>query len=223
MQNTRKVLTTDQVVSIFKHKLIGQVWSRKRKSNAAKLGQVFGVSPKTIRDIWMGRTWYRETFHLDPSRTDAHERLGRHVGRPKGAKDSRPRHRSKAMGDDAQVSIYEVQKGRNVLTGHAIREKPDLVAMTTCSNTTLSLSKECNVVPDADKLQISNSIRRHKQTLAQLLDKVEDFAAGAIDLEPEILRWNVAKFSDPFHDDWAFWNPRDLPESDHTLLLSFVH
>jgi hypothetical protein len=29
---------------------------------------MFGVSEKTIRDIWVGRTWKAETRHLDPFR-----------------------------------------------------------------------------------------------------------------------------------------------------------
>jgi hypothetical protein len=214
MQTARNILCRDQVVLIFKHKSAGQVWSRNSKSNAAKLGEVFGVSPKTIRDIWVGRTWYRETFHLDPSRTDAHERLGRHVGRPKGAKDRRPRQRNnlKAVGYDAQASIHESggQGENDVLTNHALREMPDSIAMTTCNNPTLPSSEQYGVMPDAGQLQILNSICQPKQTLAQLLDKVEDFAAGTIDLAPDILEWGI--FSDPFHDDWAFWNPGELPD-----------
>ncbi len=45
------------------------------------------VSEKTVRDIWTGRTWSRETWHLDTSRNLQLKQLGR----PKGCRDSQPR------------------------------------------------------------------------------------------------------------------------------------
>ena len=31
---------------------------------SCKIGRLFHVSPKTIRDIWSRRTWHHDTFHL---------------------------------------------------------------------------------------------------------------------------------------------------------------
>ncbi len=175
------------------------------------MGQVFGVSPKTIRDIWVGRTWYRETFHLDPSRTDAHERLGRHIGRPKGVKDSRPRRRKKEMDRKLQVLINETPgQGKNVLTDHALKQNNVLVALNVFGHKTLPPSGKFGK-PYADRVQRANSIFRPKSTMAQFLDRVEDFAIGARDPEPDILQWDRVEFCDPFHDDWAFWKPDGLP------------
>jgi hypothetical protein len=56
---------------------------------ADEVATVYGVSEKAIRDIWNGRTWSRETWHLDTSRP-LHLKL---TGRPKGCRDSKPRKR----------------------------------------------------------------------------------------------------------------------------------
>ena len=61
------------------------------RRSASAVGELYGVSSKTVRDIWMGRTWYRETFFLEPNRADATEKFMRRIGRPKGAKDKASR------------------------------------------------------------------------------------------------------------------------------------
>ena len=61
---------------------------------AAKLSVIYGVSEKAVRDIWTGRTWAKETWHLDMSRPITKK----HAGRPKGSKDKIPRRR-RSIGD----------------------------------------------------------------------------------------------------------------------------
>ena len=86
----RTILTKTEVLEIFRLKaLVGT----KGSLGSSKVAKWFGVCSKTIRDIWMGRTWYRATYHLDPARSDSMERLNKQLGRPKGSKDSRPRSR----------------------------------------------------------------------------------------------------------------------------------
>ena len=63
----------------------------KDRTRAGSLSKIYGVSVKTIRDIWIGRTWYRATCHLDQTRPLSPERLQKKAGRPKGAKDSKKR------------------------------------------------------------------------------------------------------------------------------------
>ena len=75
----RARLTEADVISIFKIKL--------SCISATTICRSYGVSEKAIRDIWCGRTWAKETFHLDPSRA----LVLKQVGRPKGRRDSRPR------------------------------------------------------------------------------------------------------------------------------------
>ncbi len=72
-------LSKAQVITIFQ--------ARTSASVATRLGADFGVSEKAIRDIWTGRTWSRETWHLDTTRP----LQLRAIGRPKGCRDKKPR------------------------------------------------------------------------------------------------------------------------------------
>jgi hypothetical protein len=87
----RAILTEDQAREIFLSKPNDSFIPNINKSCAALLAKNFGVTIKTVRDVWIGRTWYRSTYDLDPSRPVSHERLHKQPGRPKGAKDTKPR------------------------------------------------------------------------------------------------------------------------------------
>ena len=90
---TKRGLTSDEVIKIFTMKPfdLGRSSWKDEGKGVSFIANLFGVSSKTIRDIWSGRTWYRETYHLDPYRSDATERLLRRPGRPKGSKDRKQR------------------------------------------------------------------------------------------------------------------------------------
>jgi hypothetical protein len=53
----RAILIASQVVAIFQYRAVLR--------SSSKVSRMFGVSEKTIRDIWVGRTWKAETQHLD--------------------------------------------------------------------------------------------------------------------------------------------------------------
>ena len=55
--------------------------------SAASVSKKYGVSEKAVRDIWTGRTWSKETWHLDASRSRPLKKMGRPVGR----QDTKPR------------------------------------------------------------------------------------------------------------------------------------
>ena len=78
---TRAVLTAQQAVAIFEIKLESKARG-KEQPPAQSIALLFGVREKAVRDIWNGRTWFRETMHLDPRRT-AVAGLLRLPGRPK--------------------------------------------------------------------------------------------------------------------------------------------
>jgi hypothetical protein len=84
----RAILTHEQAQAIFRCKPLP---SAKDRDRAGILARAYGVSVKTVRDIWVGRTWYRATFHLDPTKPFIPERLQKRAGRPRGAKDRKPR------------------------------------------------------------------------------------------------------------------------------------
>ncbi len=75
----RARLSEAQVIKIFR--------ARAFASKATNVASVYKVSEKTVRDIWKGRTWSKETQHLDMSRPLQIKT----VGRPKGCKDRQPR------------------------------------------------------------------------------------------------------------------------------------
>ena len=78
----RAVLTKTEVLAVFKFK--------DTNLPATKVARFYGVSEKAIRDIWTGRTWAAETWHLDTSR----ELKVKISGRPLGSRDSKPRKKS---------------------------------------------------------------------------------------------------------------------------------
>jgi hypothetical protein len=77
-------LTAQQAVEIYRLKDV----TSNAKKKTSLLVKHFGVSRKAIRDIWRGRTWGQETQHLD---ADGKPVVSKPIGRPKGAKDKKPR------------------------------------------------------------------------------------------------------------------------------------
>ena len=80
---TRAVLTEEQAVQIFMMK-ISDTKSFNKSIHAQEIAISFGISEKTVRDIWKGRTWRRETMHLDVNYIEGSSNL-RLPGRPKGS------------------------------------------------------------------------------------------------------------------------------------------
>ena len=69
---SRARLTEASVLEIFKSKGNGL--------SASKIGVRYGINEKTVRDIWTGRTWLKETARLDPSGSIRLQKLGRPIG-----------------------------------------------------------------------------------------------------------------------------------------------
>ena len=79
------ILTKENVQQIFDMKMKNYATCVHVKAdNAIATAVKYGVSEKTIRDVWSGRTWCEITgMPRNPN-----HRL--HAGRPKGAKDKKP-------------------------------------------------------------------------------------------------------------------------------------
>ena len=187
----RAVLQKPEVIEIF---LLRPLASELNETPCSELvGKRYGVSPKTIRDIWVGRTWYRTTHHLDPTRIDSTERLARHPGRPKGSKDSRPR-------------VSKVRNGAPRVTSRASKKskQPD----------TINMRMICQAMPDLcvkPVVQTSNSVFPDIFSVAQKAasvhgpDNLEAFeSAKSQAVEKENVKVQPS-FVDPFHDDWQHW------------------
>ena len=74
----RARLSENQVLAIFQARI---------SASATRVAAIYGVNEKTVRDIWTGRTWAKETWHLDTSRPFQLKV----TGRPKGCRDRKPR------------------------------------------------------------------------------------------------------------------------------------
>ena len=103
-------LTHDEVVEIF--------MARATKQSASQVCVRFGVSEKAVRDIWTGRTWAKETWHLDTSRSIEMKKLGRPLGR----NDTKPRKQKIASrkGDDGDARGFVVQRSGIQAAQHGI-------------------------------------------------------------------------------------------------------
>jgi hypothetical protein len=100
---TRAKLSVPQVVDIF------QLKKDLSAQSAAQVARQYEVSEKTVRDIWAGRTWTSETWHLDTTRILHHK----HIGRPKGCRDSKPRkHRSKQVVSETRQLSSKIKRIR---------------------------------------------------------------------------------------------------------------
>ena len=105
----RARLTESEVLSIFKLKASAP--------SATSVGRLYGVSEKAIRDIWKGRTWSNETWHMEMSRA----LVVKHAGRPVGCRDNKPRR--KRMISEAETTAYKCVDSKEKLGNDPCQEE----------------------------------------------------------------------------------------------------
>lgn len=200
-RGSRCILSTAQVLDIFRLKTFDcEAKKRKGAASAKAVAKIFGISSKTVRDIWMGRTWYRATHHLEPSRVDAAERLEKRPGRPKGAKDSKPRIR-KHMTSESEHEDHTLE---NCAVNHQIsasRVKEDRRGSLT--------QLHCRVEMASNHYQIDF---KHQD----INDVVCVASIHKTNQEQSFQpSWDIGTqdFVDPFHDDWHYWQNNTAPRS----------
>ena len=113
----RAVLTEDQVIEIFRISLVKRS-PEIANFTATSVARKFGVSEKTVRDIWTGRTWYDETLPLDPHRQP---KIRAKTGRPLGCKDRAPR-KPRAIGNIDENSTEAAEQERSAMHAQAPSE-----------------------------------------------------------------------------------------------------
>ena len=110
---TNVILSPQQAVDIYIVKLENNALSLQEKSTCPReVAKAYGVNVKTIRDIWVGRTWVRETMHLDKTR-NAMPHTQRFPGRPKGAKDKKKRSRLPSGGGIVRKNTFAAVNGKH--------------------------------------------------------------------------------------------------------------
>ena len=175
----RAKLTESDVISIFQAKAT--------RIQATTVGRSYGVSEKAIRDIWSGRTWAKETWHLSPSRT----LIVKRTGRPKGSRDSRPRQRRTQHRSLPSVSTEEPIDADDMW------------------------GQFCELSDESDESEIRSSHQTYSLPCWPCDDAVNTctsaISIAASDLAPMTLdeqldrwggEWCDPKQSDPFENDW---------------------
>ena len=113
-RKTRAKLTEADALDIFHCKA--------HSMSAASVSKKYGVSEKAVRDIWTGRTWSKETWHLDTSRSRPLKKMGRPVGR-KDAKPRKPRVVPKKLElRDAAAAISHLDRHRDKSVDEQLHE-----------------------------------------------------------------------------------------------------
>jgi hypothetical protein len=112
VKRNRSYLMEKQAVEIFQLKM----QNTGAMVTSTAVARAYGVSEKTVRDIWAGRTWKKETWHLDTSRPLVLKKQGR----PLGSKDRTPRkikspavYNAGESGTDTQATEYVRTVGSN--------------------------------------------------------------------------------------------------------------
>ena len=185
-RGSRCVLSETQVLDIFRLKTSDSTKDEAGiksggAASAKAVAKKFGVSTKTVRDIWKRRTWYRTTLHLEPTRSDTFERLGKRAGRPKGVKDSKPRMRS----------------GKQ-LAGLTTAEKHDTAEVGSHEQ---EFKSAASVVED--------NFEFAKPRMAGFFD-FTPMRTQEQSFQPH-LDYDAHDFVDPFHDDWKYWSSNSRP------------
>ena len=213
---TRAVLTEAQAVEIFLIKIANDDVPKRSRRSAAAVARQFGVSDKAVRDIWTGRTWFRELMHLDPARAAMPERLKR-PGRPRGRRNAQQtRKEDKCSSDSTLTSSSDGDGHDDAYPGSSPVASP--LADMLCPN----LQNICLLpihrqpYPHVDFGSIPGSQHSSdgvQPTPHQQAEDAQDgpkslASSGGFDAKETAAPLpESSNADDPFHDDWRFWPP----------------
>jgi hypothetical protein len=110
---SRSFLTKEQAIEIHSYKF----GIKSGRGACATIAKQYGVTPKTVRDIWSGRTWFRATCPTGETVLNP-DRYQKRPGRPKGSKDRKPR--QKAISMNRQELSFEGRENTRTLLEHAL-------------------------------------------------------------------------------------------------------
>ena len=173
---TRAKLTTNDAVKIFQSSSIP----------AGKVANVYGISEKAVRDIWKGRTWAKETWHMSKTRLPPNTR----IGRPSGSRDSKPRKTRFLQLNSSLTGIAAATEFPSSCTVKQMHQTPiqaKIVGFTLHDLNDLSVPKN-----KADNSDSDASIPIHTATIDDQL----------FDWEQDLRHPRSVSTLDPFRQDW---------------------
>mmetsp|Transcript_7369 Transcript_7369/g.22515 ORF Transcript_7369/g.22515 Transcript_7369/m.22515 type:complete len:234 (+) Transcript_7369:82-783(+) len=210
--HTRRILTAEQAVEIFKLK---EFISDGTKGASVPIARQYGVSPKTIRDIWNRRTWMDATV---PFLSDEDAKLQemsskKMMGRPSGIRNTKP----KVPKKNKQPMCVEISQYFSAYhqvqpaSSYCQRNRSD-ATQDTVVNVQVIIESDAFALPDASRkrMAIADADEEEEQFLAQLGAVAEDNALEASSHHAAHLAddWCLEApvcIEDPFHCDWAHW------------------
>ena len=201
---TRAILTAEQAIDIFKIKISGPAAIRQQLS-PSKVARAFGVNEKTVRDIWKGRTWFRETMHLDPARVITAASL-----RPPG----RPRFNT-SLTLEMQTTIPKPKHAAEGTSSSSTFFENDLAPASAAA-----AERPPNAFAVGDRLQAAaahTDVAFTPLCAFSLNDKTDFNSLGG-----RLQLWSAveaaplpesSRADDPFHDDWRYWPQQEDGEA----------
>ena len=202
----RAILTEQQAVHIFELKLRMTSSNLKNRSlTAAGIAKVFGVNEKTVRDIWKGRTWSRETWHMDCSR----QVLIKPSGRPKGSKDTRPRQQRNS---NRQMSCHGEQPVDR-LTSHSLLQIAEASAARWLEYPQSNIPSMSTLTGGEDRYDDDHGrpVWHVCSPEGGISDQHWPLSASTGSIDAHLDEWaqgrkSLIELQDPFQDDWPHQN-----------------
>jgi hypothetical protein len=188
VKRNRSYLVEKEAVEIFQIKM----QNMGAKVTSTSVARAYGVSEKTVRDIWASRTWKKETWHLDTSIP----LILKKQGRPLGSKDRTQRKIKLPPQYQAVVSGTETQATEYVRTIGYNDSLPELYDTVVVQTHTKDHAKIQKTNPDSqnpsDRSTLGLVISSSCPTIDDLLFNLE-CTSGMPDCA--------------FHREWAPWKP----------------
>jgi hypothetical protein len=195
-QKPRSLLEANQVIEIFRSRL------EKSRMPANHVARSYGVSEKTIRDIWHGRTWKHITWRMDGSETW----IPKKSGRPAGSKDRVPR-KGRRTGPTA-LSTAIPTKAQEPST-EAASDSDHLITtpVLPCQWPALDLSAGQSSTKLTNGL---NNIHHHRNECSESHPTLSLSVStnSMISIDDVLFRWvdlttSCSASQDPFVEDWS--------------------
>ena len=196
----RAILSVKQAICIFELKLQMDSSNYGSQSRSAKIvAGLYGVNEKTVRDIWQGRTWSCETWHLDSTRMLKYTR----PGRPNDCKDKKARKHRAPESQDGKLDPY----GKPVKATKGLR----------ANDHNSSQSSPTTTAPKQPLIGSSGQDNEHDEDLLPQGDRGADQRSPdhsspshirKDSIDAQLYRWAqgracLHRLQDPFRDDWV--------------------